>query len=75
MAKRNWIVSLSQEMDNPFIMGPYTERRAQQVAEAINKRNERRSDEDKLGDFLYASAYPIRNYGVRDAIREIFKGR
>ena len=72
MSKRNWIVSVALEDDDDLIFGPYVEHRARQVVSAINLRNERRADDETLGDFLYATAYPIENLGPRAAADYFF---
>lgn len=69
---RNYVVSVSLENDNPAILGPYTRRAAEQIAAAINRREERRTDDERLGDFLHATALWIKNPGPRGAVAWFF---
>lgn len=72
MSLRNWVVSTNTELNDPLIFGPYSERRARQIAMAINRHAARRTADEQENDWLHATAYPLRNPGPRDAVRAIF---
>lgn len=73
MNRRNWIVSVSTEHDDPLIFGPYVQRRAEQIAAAVNAKAERRTQDEALGDFIYATAVPIDNPGPRELAADIVR--
>lgn len=73
MPRSNWVVSISIEDDNPSVYGPYSERRAKQIKESFNRREDKRSDDERAGNFLYASAYPLINPGPRVLTNLYFK--
>ena len=67
MPRSNWIVSINTEDADPLIFGPYSQARAEELADKMNAFLELKSDE--LG-WARASAYPIRNIGIRDMKKE-----
>jgi hypothetical protein len=70
MARRNWIVSISSENDDPMIFGPYVKHRAEALAERFNEVCGKLSDEDQQGNWMNAGAYPIQNPGIREMLAE-----
>ncbi len=62
---RNYTVSVSSEDEDPFIFGPYTERRARELADLFNQR----IDREQHG-WIHATALRIANPGIRDMLRE-----
>jgi hypothetical protein len=63
-----WIVSVSSEHDNPLIFGPYSKKRAEAIAESVQRSCEKAMDAEEIG-WMHAGCYPIRNLGP-DGIRE-----
>lgn len=56
---RKWLVGISQEDSDPHHFGPYTERKARELAEGFNARIEAGVFEDE--GWIHAGAFPIRN--------------
>lgn len=56
---RRWIVSVSQEDTDPYAFGPYTERKARELADAFNEQIECGLFDGE--GWIHAGAYPIRN--------------
>lgn len=56
---RRWTVSISMEETDPLVFGPYTQRKARELADGFNEQIERGVFEDE--GWIHASATPIRN--------------
>ena len=57
---RNWVVSISTDEDNPAVFGPYTRRKAEELADGFNTRIGGTEVEGQY-TFILAGAHPIRN--------------
>lgn len=66
-----WIVSVSSENDDPLVFGPYSRKKAEELAEKFNASVEARSEDESLGAWMWATAYPITSAGITE-IREAF---
>ena len=67
MSRRNWVVSIAQEEDDPLLFGPYVEQRAKALAERFNEVWGQRAAGD---DWAHAGAYPLDNPGIRGILAE-----
>lgn len=65
-----WIVSITSEHDDPLIAGPYSEKKAKEIVEKFNATIDSLTDEDRLGNFLYAGCYPISPKTITELRRE-----
>lgn len=56
---RSWVVNIAQDDDDALYFGPYTRRKARELADAFNVQIERGVFEGE--GWIHAGAMPIRN--------------
>lgn len=66
MARRNWVVGITVEDTDEAIYGPYSERRARQLA----AQTDRAFDRAGRDDIIAVIAYPIQPYNVTEILND-----